>query len=276
MPEVTSHTSIVTFDGTNQLSSRDHGFTVGDGVFETLQTSSHGILSLRRHLNRLVKSANLVGLPQPDIDLVEQELQTLKQIPLFSSHDLGRLRITWTAGMSELGSLRANAWTLVIDWSLANAWPDTSNLAISSVKKFSKSASIGAKTTSYIENVMALNKAKVLGFDEAALFNENGFLAEGTGSNIFLITGSEVLTPQLSDGALAGITREVLLEIHPEILEVSIDRKMLEKAEGIFLTSSTRDLQQVEHLENTKLVTNHPIFLDLRQRYATAKSEEWQ
>ncbi len=276
MTDSNSYSSVITADGINQLTSRDHGFTVGDGVFETLQTSSQGILSLDRHLRRLYKSAEMVGLPKPDIDLISHELDSLKQTAVFQNHQVGRLRITWTGGQSELGSLRSGAWTLAIDWTEARPWPKTSKLAISSVKKFSAAASNGAKTTSYIENVMALNQAKNIGFDEAALLNEKGLLAEGTGSNIFLIAGTQVLTPPLSDGALGGITREVLLEIEPRIQEAHIDRSMLESADSVFLTSSTRDLQQVEYLEGAKLVTDNPIFLDLSQRYSAAKSQEWR
>ncbi|MEY3407999.1 MAG: hypothetical protein RL038_1060 [Actinomycetota bacterium] len=267
---------IKTKDGANSLSTRDHGFTVGDGVFETIQTSAKGFLSLSRHLSRLERSAAIVKMSRPEIELIISLLEELRQDARFVGHEFGRLRITWTTGESELGSLRSGNWTVAIDWQEMKPQPATARIKISEYQKFSKSSVSGAKTTSYMENVIALNEVKALGFDEAILLNESGFIAEGTSSNIFIVKDAQVFTPNLASGALAGISRELLLENSPEIQEVELRAEDLMDADAVFLTSTTRDVQPVIQIGDLALAADHPNVMELAQRYRFAKLKEWQ
>ncbi len=257
------------------ISVLDHGFTVGDGVFETIQTSNGKFLSLDRHLKRLSESAQAVGLSVPNEVAIHDALNALKANPEFQSCNQGRLRITWTSGSGELGSLRGSGWSLVVIWNESKPWSAASRLMGSSVIKFSKSTLTQVKSTSYMENVVALNQAVAAGFDEAALFNENGFLAEGTSSNIFLIAGDKVLTPPLSAGGLGGITRQVLLEVCPWILETLITHDEMLQADLLFLTSSTRNLQPVSIFESVSFETSNTLFATLIESYSNAIAKEW-
>jgi branched-chain amino acid aminotransferase len=110
-----------------------------------------------------------------------------------------------------------------------------------------RSAVAGLKTTSYAENVVALDKAHQHGSSEAIFANTAGQLCEGTGSNIFVVIDGALLTPPLASGCLAGITRELVLE-WCDAREADLPLDALRRAEEAFLTSSTRDVQPIRQV----------------------------
>ena len=115
-----------------------------------------------------------------------------------------------------------------------------------------RSAVAGLKTVSYAENVVAVAAAHERGATEAIFANTVGSLCEGTGSNIFVGLGGRLLTPPLSSGCLAGITRELLLEI-TEAEEEDLPMSALADADEAFLTSSTRDVHPVSRVDGRPL-----------------------
>lgn len=189
----------------------DHGLTVGDGVFETCAVYEGQAFALTRHLRRLRRSALGLGLGEPDLD----EVRTAVEKVLAAAGDAGRLRITLTGGPGPLGSHRfepeAQRQTLVVLAGPATRAQDSRVVRVPWVRN-ERSAVAGLKTTSYAENVVALAEAYRQGADEAVLANTVGELCEGTGSNVFVERRGELVTPPLSSGCLAGITRELLLE----------------------------------------------------------------
>jgi branched-chain amino acid aminotransferase len=108
------------------------------------------------------------------------------------------------------------------------------------------------KTTSYAENVVALDSVKEQGADEAIFANTAGNLCEGTGSNIFVGIDGRLVTPPLTSGCLAGITREILLEV-VAVDERDLPLDALARADEAFLTSSTRDVQAISHVDGQAL-----------------------
>ncbi|GCD21619.1 4-amino-4-deoxychorismate lyase [Cellulomonas algicola] len=189
----------------------DHGLTVGDGVFETCAVYEGQAFALTRHLRRLRRSALGLGLGEPDLD----EVRTAVDKVLAVAGDAGRLRITLTGGPGPLGSHRFDPeeqrQTLVVLAGPATRAQVSRVVRVPWVRN-ERSAVAGLKTTSYAENVVALAEAYRQGADEAVLANTVGELCEGTGSNVFVERGGELVTPPLSSGCLAGITRELLLE----------------------------------------------------------------
>jgi len=107
-----------------------------------------------------------------------------------------------------------------------------------------RAATAGLKTTSYADNVVALAHAKAHGGSEAVLANTAGMLCEGTGSNVFVVLAGELVTPPLTSGCLAGVTRALVLEWTGAI-ERDVPLGALLEADEVFLTSSTRDVQAV-------------------------------
>lgn len=193
------------------VSGVDHGLTVGDGVFETCAVYEGQTFALTRHLRRLARSAAGLGLPAPD----EDEVRAAARAVLEAAPGAGRLRITYTGGPGPLGSYRfapeEQRPTLVVLAGPATRAEESRAVRVPWVRN-ERSAVAGLKTISYAENVVALAEALRQGADEAVLANTVGELCEGTGSNVVVERDGELVTPALSSGCLAGITRELLLE----------------------------------------------------------------
>jgi branched-chain amino acid aminotransferase len=234
----------------------DHGFTVGDGVFETIKVVDGRPFALTRHLRRLCRSADGLGLDVPDpstLSAAVEEVLRGQDLPL------GRLRITVTGGIAPLGSDRGDAppTVAVVGGPMA---PRPASTAIATVPwaRNERGALTGLKTTSYAENVVALAHAGERGASEAIFANTTGALCEGTGSNIFYVVDGRLRTPDLATGCLAGITRELVLEWYGGV-ECMEPLEVLAQADEIFLVSTTRDVQPVHRCDDTELAAPGPV-----------------
>ena len=227
-----------------RVSVFDHGLTVGDGVFETAKVVDGVPFALTRHLDRLASSARGLGLTSPEDDALRDAVAAA----LAANADAvaagpQRLRITLTGGSSPLGSDRGQAGpTLVVALAPLTAWAPTAKVVVVPWTRNERAATAGLKTTSYADNVVALAHAKAHGGTEALLANTAGMLCEGTGSNVFLVLAGELVTPPLSSGCLAGVTRALVLEWTGAV-ERDVPLGALLEADEVFLTSSTRDVQ---------------------------------
>ncbi|MGW7358820.1 aminotransferase class IV [Streptomyces sp. NPDC054802] len=229
-----------------RVSVLDHGMTVGDGIFETVKAVHGRPFALTRHLERLARSAAGLGLPEPDLDEVRRACAAvLAANPM----PLGRLRITYTGGLSPLGSDRgADGPTLIVAIGETARRPDTTSVVTVPWTRNERGALTGLKTTSYAENVVALARAHQHGASEALFANTVGQLCEGTGSNVFVVLDGELHTPPLASGCLAGITRALTVE-WTGAKETDLPLEVLDSAEEIFLTSTLRDVQAVVRLD---------------------------
>lgn len=251
-----------------RVSVLDHGFTVADGVFETLKITGAGPFALSRHLRRLADSARGLGLQPPDPDVVRRAVDELVAAEAAAIGDLGRLRITYTAGLGPLGSDRGtSAPTLAVVVAAAVPWPSTTSVVTVPWTRNERSAVAGIKSTSYAENVVALQRAHADGASEAILANTRGELCEGTGTNVFVVVDGRVLTPPLSDGCLAGITRELVLEWFGG-QEATMPVGILGEADEVFLTSSTRDVHPVARADAREWSAPGPVASALRAAFA--------
>ena len=226
------------------ISAVDHAIVVGDGVFETLKVTEGMPFAVSRHIKRLVFSAQGLGMPLPDGDLVRKAIDdVLGKVPTAE-----RLRVTWSSGPGPLSSSRGDSGgTLSVASSPGTNWPDAEKVQLSRWTRNENGALTGLKTTSYAENVKALYSASKDGCSEAVFLNTAGWLCEGTGTNIFLVVNENLITPDLSSGCLAGITRELVLEIE-EVEERNISLQEASMASEAFLTSSTRDISPISCL----------------------------
>jgi branched-chain amino acid aminotransferase len=250
-----------------RVSVLDHGFTVADGVFETLSVNPSGAFAVSRHLRRLAASAAAVGLPAPDLGIVAIAVTEVVEANLPLVGPVGRLRITYTSGSGPLGSDRGAAPpTLVVTAAPSTPWPDTTSAITVPWPRNERSAVAGVKTTSYAENVVALAEARSRGASEALLSNTVGNLCEGTGTNVFVVIDGRVLTPSLSSGCLAGITRDLVLEWFGGT-EAELPTSVLEEADEVFLTSSTRGVHPVVRLDEREWPGAGPVSRDLRASF---------
>lgn len=229
----------------------DHGFTVGDGVFETTKVVRGRPFALTRHLDRLARSAAAMGLPAPDLGAVRAAVEAV--VAGLAGFELGRVRVTLTGGPGPLGSGRGSEGpTLVVAATPMQPWPASESVVLMPWRRNEHSPTTGVKTTSYGENVVALAAARSAGAGEALFANTAGELCEGTGTNVFLVHDGIIRTPPLASGALAGVTRALLLAWCPEIVEVSLAPADLASANEVFLTSSTRDVHGVHDVDGRR------------------------
>lgn len=234
-----------------KVSVLDHGFTVADGVFETLLVINGQVFALDRHLARLAKSAAGLGLPTPNLSNVSTGLAQV--LAINPQMDFGRIRVTLTSGSGPLGSDRAASNpTVVISLAEQAEWPQSTTVLLVPWTRNENSPLAGLKTTSYAENVFALAGAKAHGYSEAVYCDTSGRLCEGTGSNIFLVLNDQVITPSEESGLLRGVTRDLVIEQAQAagftVIERDVDPLELWKAEEVFITSSTRDIHPVSDL----------------------------
>jgi branched-chain amino acid aminotransferase len=235
----------------------DHGLTVGDGVFETLKATRGQPFAVRRHLERLRRSAAGLELCIPFSD---DELRVAMG-EVLASHDLplSRVRVTVTGGAAPLGSERGEGQaTVVIAVGDLKVSDPTAAVCVVPWPRNERGAMAGIKTTSYAENVKALALAKERGCTEALFETTTGLLCEGTGSNVFIGIGGRLLTPPLSSGCLAGVTRDLLLEV-TDIREEDITMAAFYGADEIFLTSTGRDVQPVHEVDGRRVPAPGPL-----------------
>ncbi len=234
------------------VSPLDHALLTGDGVFETLRVHRGAPFAVRRHLDRLVRSAQGLRLQVPDLDQLREALEQV-----VNANDLreGRLRVTVTGGPGSLGSDRSAARpTVIVIGAPLPDWPPVTDVVVVPWPRNERGALSGLKTVSYGENVVALTHARDRGAGEALFPNLAGNLCEGTGTNVFIGIAGRLVTPPLSAGCLAGVTRDLLLEL-VDVAEEDVPLRMLASCDEAFLSSSTRDVQPVRTIDGRVLPT---------------------
>lgn len=233
------------------LPASDHGLTVGDGLFESMKVVDGVAFALQRHLDRLRRTAAGLGLQvPPDARLRDAIESTIAG----NGPDVGRVRVTVTGGAGPAGTVRGDGpVTVLVQCAPLTPWPPSAAVVVVPWPRNERGALAGLKTTSYAENVIALARAQEQGADEAIFGNTAGNLCEGTGTNVFVVLDDTIVTPPLSAGCLAGVTRELLLEVVPEIEERDVPLADFESVDEAFLTSSTRDVMAISSVNGRRL-----------------------
>lgn len=225
-----------------QVPALDHGLTVGDGVFEAMKVTAAGPFAFQRHLDRLTRSAAALGLPPPDHERIRTAVADVLADRTFTH---GLVRITYSGGLGPLGSQAAYGQpTLVVAAAAHPVRPASAKIVTAPWVRNERGALAGVKSTSYGENVRALAFATERDASEAVFINTVGQVCEGTGSNLFCVFGDQIVTPPLSAGPLAGITRALVLEWN-DVTEADLTLATALTADEVFLTSSLRDVQAV-------------------------------
>ncbi len=241
--------------GTASVHWSDHGLTVGDGVFETIELRRGAPFALRRHLERLVGSAAGLGLAAPDLATVTR---AVTEVAAAWGDAPGRLRITYTAGPGPMGSHRGDARpTLLVAAAPMQVLTEPTDTLVVPFTRNERGALAGLKTTSYGENVLALALADRAGCSEALFANTRDELCEGTGSNVFVGLDGALVTPPLDSGCLAGVTRALLIEglaaAGTPAIEAAIPMSRLGEITEAFLVSTGRHVQPVGRLGDVQL-----------------------
>ncbi len=238
-----------------RLSPFDHGWLVGDGAFETLVARAGVPFALRRHHERLVDSCAALGIEPPTLLIFRDALLAVMRA---TGHSDARLRFTISSGDGPMGSDKGESMPTMTAVAVAvPAWPPSTAVVTVPWTRNETGALAGFKTTSYGENVRALAYAKAHSAGEAIFPNTRGLLCEGTGSNVFLVIDGVLTTPSLDSGCLPGITRALVLEACGArglvIQEIPIAMADFTACEEAFITSSTRDVMPVSHIDGRAL-----------------------
>jgi len=251
------------------ITALDHGVTVGDGVFETCKVVTGAPFALQRHARRLDRSIAGLGLPPADHRVIDVGIKSvLAGKPLA----YGRLRYSVTGGAGPLGSDRdASPLTYIVTAGPQPPNPDTGKLVVVPWTRNERGATAGLK------NVVALAFAKDRGGVEALFANSVGNLCEGTGSNVFVVVDGEILTPDLASGPLAGITRELVIEWCREegltVREAPLPMSILDQAQEVFITSSTKDVMGVHAIDDRPVAAPAPVTARAAEIFARLSSE---
>jgi branched-chain amino acid aminotransferase len=237
-------------EGEASVSAMDHGLTVGDGVFETMLVRRGFPFARRRHLDRLARSLVGLGLPVPDRALLERACD---EVVAATSAPDGRLRLTVTGGVGPPGSGRGDGpCTVLATVTALDPVPPTADVITVPWTRNENSPLAGLKTTSYGENVVALARAKAAGGHEAIFANTRGELCEGTGTNIAVVVDGRLVTPPLTSGCLAGVTRALAIE-HCGIEEETLPFTVLDDVAEACLLGTTRDVQAISSIDGRAL-----------------------
>ena len=255
-----------------RLSPFDHGFLYGYGLFETMRAYNGRIFRLDAHLTRLRCSAESIGLTH-SILTTDEGKQSLKAacVATLEANELkdARIRLTVSAGEGDMtpdAGTCSNPTILITARSLVPLPPEKYETgfraAVSFLRRNSQSPLSRLKSTSYMESILARTTAKAAGYDEAIFLNERGYLAEGSTTNIFLVSHGELITPCFESGVLPGITRDAVLEIartsHIKATERWVQLNELVEAKESFLTNSILELMPLVSVEGRTVGTGKP------------------
>ena len=199
--------------GVARIDPADRGFTLGDGLFETICLRDGAALHAERHFSRLRAGAAVLGLTVPyDDATLHTALRTVAQHAGLSD---AAMRLTLTRGPSPRGVLPAAETfpTLLIS---AGALPPELPAARLIVARHTRRNELSPlsriKSLNYLDSILARQEAAVVGADDALLLNTRGDLAEASAANVFLYIDGVLVTPPVADGALPGIRRGLILE----------------------------------------------------------------
>lgn len=246
-----------------RVSVFDHGFLYGDGVYETLRVYESRVLLLERHLARLRRSCELIGLDLP--------LQGEAWIPIIRELlDLNRLknaglRVTVSRGEGEIGidpRLCAHPTIVVMAKPIVTFSEQQReqgmNLHLSSVRRNLQLAQPPQiKAISFLNNILAKQEAIAAGAEDALMLNKDGQLAECTTSNIFFVKNQRLHTPAVGCGILKGITRDVVMELADKrsvvVEEGQYHIEQLLQADECFVTNTGIEIMAVSGIGDCQI-----------------------
>jgi branched-chain amino acid aminotransferase len=233
----------------------DRGFTLGDGLFETMLWTGTEVRFVDDHMARLTQSARALGFELPySVETIKTGLSALGEDAAGSR---AALRLTLSRGSGPRGLAIPETATPQL---IATISPLVDNVTAVCLKTVSIPRAIGTpsarfKTLSYVDNIMALREARAGGADEAIMLGTNGNVACASSANLVIHYKGSNLTPAISDGALAGIVRGRLLKVG-KIEEAHISAEHLAQCERAALTNALIGARKVTSIDGRELDAN--------------------
>jgi branched-chain amino acid aminotransferase len=235
-----------------KISVFDHGLLYGDGVFEGIRVYNGKIFEFDAHIRRLYESAKAIRMEIPMIaaELGEAVTETVKANNIKS----GYIRLVVTRGVGDLGlnpflCKRASVFIIADHIKLyPEEYYEKGMKVISAltVRNHPLSLPPQVKSLNYLNNILAKIEALDAGAGEAIMYNHEGFVAEATGDNVFVVRGGVIFTPPVQAGSLEGITRSVVMRLAKadgiEVVEKNLTRFDLYVSDEMFLTGTAAEV----------------------------------
>ena len=258
-----------------KISVFDHGLLYGDGVFEGIRSYNGLVFKLKEHLKRLWESAHtlMLEIPLSEKEMQQAILETLRRNRLSNAY----IRVVVTRGVGDLGldPAKCKRATVFIITDKIALYPESlydnglAIITVPTVRNLSEAVNPSIKSLNYLNNILAKIEAKNSGCMEALMLNSQGYVAECTGDNIFMIKkeGGDsgrplLLTPPTYLGALKGITRQAIIEIADK-KQISFEERVLTRhdlfnADEVFLTGTAAEVIPVVKIDGRAIGTGKP------------------
>lgn len=252
-----------------KISVFDHGLLYGDGVFEGIRSYKRLAFKLKEHIDRLFESAHaiMLDIPLSKDQLIKAVIQTLKANKLND----GYVRLVVTRGEGDLGldprKCRGNAAIIIIADRI-KLYPETlykkgmEIITAATTRNSHEALNPQMKCLNYLNNIMAKIEAVQAGFEEALMLNDQGYVAECTGDNIFIVSKGELYTPPEIMGVLRGVTRDTVLELAKKMKiathEHVFTRHELYIADECFLTGTAAEIIPVVKVDSRLIGSGKP------------------
>ncbi|MCG7985577.1 MAG: branched-chain-amino-acid transaminase [Candidatus Thiodiazotropha lotti] len=261
-----------------KVSVFDHGFLYGDGVFEGIRFFNKHPFMLHEHLVRLRKSAKAIALEVPYDN--QAIINAIEQVINNFAEGSGYLRLLVTRGVGPLGldptgCTKPSLFIMADQLAIVSERIRTAGveLIIASTRRLPNDGlDSRIKSLNYLNQILARMEANQAGADEAVLLNQAGRVAEGTTENIFIVVEGKLLTPPTTEGALDGITRNLVIQLAQQngisVAESPLTSYDLYTADECFLTGTGAELIAVWKIDGRSVnACPGPVFQQLEGYY---------
>jgi len=270
-----------------KISVFDHGLLYGDGVFEGIRSYNRLVFKLNEHVGRLFESAHsiMLKIPLNREQMIKAVVSTLKENNLKDAY----IRLVVTRGVGDLGldprKCNGNATIIIIADKIA-LYPEKfykeglTIITVSTTRNAHEALNPQIKSLNYLNNIMAKIEATNSGYNEALMLNDQGYVAECTGDNIFVVRKNALYTPPECMGALNGVTRETVLDIAKRLKiaahEHVFTRHELYVSDECFLTGTAAEIIPVVKVDGRLIGSGKPgeITLNLMKKFKELTKKE--
>jgi branched-chain amino acid aminotransferase len=251
-----------------KISVFDHGLLYGDGIFEGIRAYHGRVFKLKEHVDRLYSSAKslMLTIPLKREEMVKAVVDACRQNQIRDGYI--RLVVTRGAGTLGLNPNRCKNPSVIIIADKIQLYPKEyyergmDIITVPTVRNLHSALNPAIKSLNYLNNIMAKIEANNAGCEEAIMLNAEGFVAECTGDNLFIVAEGKLLTPPLWAGALYGITRRVVMELAAaagmETREVNLTRHELFNADECFLTGTAAEIVPLVKIDGRVIGNGKP------------------
>jgi branched-chain amino acid aminotransferase len=251
-----------------KISVLDHGLLYGDGVFEGIRAYHGRVFKLKEHIDRLFCSAKaiLLEIPMSHAQIMRAVIETCRENKIRNGYI--RLIVTRGAGTLGLNPRSCKRPSVIVIAGSIQLYPPAfyqrgmDVVTVPTTRNLHSALNPAIKSLNYLNNILAKIEANNAGVEEAVMLNAEGFVAECTGDNLFIVKNGALCTPPLSAGALYGITRQTVMELAEEsglkVSEPNLTRYDLFNADECFLTGTGAEIVPVVKIDGRVIGAGKP------------------